>query len=686
MRINQRPSIPFAKCRRQVHLDFHTGPACEKVGRDFDKKTFAQTIKNAHINSMTVFAKCYYPTKFGKMHPHLDFDLLGAQIKALHSVGARAPIYLTMNWDDYAGEIHSEWVVVEKSGTAKIRPPLTAMSPQNGPLGWTHVDVLTGYGEYLVSQVREILDMYGDAVDGFFFDICTPQTNYSAMSQARMRSEGVEIDNDWAVWEYARMKYYAYVKRLSDIVLKARPDASIFYNFSVNPTLNLMLPYQTHLEIESPSLCDLRLTVFSRHAAVMSRQARTTKYTFLGMTGRFHKAWGDFGGIKTSHQLEYEVGTIVAAGGLISVGDQLHPHGVLDPAVYALIGKCFGKIESLEPWLNDAVTEAEVALLAVGNMDPAGKDWDKYNSAHFSDLNGAAQMFLEKGVQFDVIEAATPIADKYKVLVLSDGSLISDDLRDRITEFIVRGGKLILSGTAVKNDIPAVPVRYVSPAPTTPSYLRLDTFLTRLPSSELSCDYDYVFYDTAHVVEPTTSTAESFGTLSQALFNRTWKHLTSHAHAPVGDSLGSPIVVRDPSVLYFAAPLLGSFMQHDYWCYRDIALAALEDWMPRRLIVPRAPGWMEFSLHTQVLDTCKRKVVHIVAYHPRRTWQSTPHVDQGWSVSGVGFRLLDVEGWGLPKRVYLAPEEEEMDFKMNEEYVDVELEKVEIHTVVVVEW
>ncbi|RUS33468.1 glycosyl hydrolase 6-domain-containing protein [Jimgerdemannia flammicorona] len=643
-----RPSIPFAKCRRQVHLDFHTGPTCENVGRDFDKETFAQTVKNAHINSMTVFAKCYYPTKFGKMHPYLDFDLLGAQIEALHSVGARAPIYLTMNWDDYAGEIHSEWVVVEKSGIAKIRPPLTAM------FGWAHVDVLTGYGEYLVSQVREILDMYGDAVDGFFFDICAPQTNYSAMSQARMRSEGVEIDNDGAVWEYVRVKYYAYVKRLSDVVLKARPDASIFYNSSVKPTLNLMLPYQTHLEIESLP------------------------------TGGW--AWGDFGGIKTSHQLEYEVGTIVAAGGLISVGDQLHPHGVLDPAVYTLIGKCFGKIESLEPWLNGAVTEAEVALLAVGNMDPAGKDWDKYNSAHFSDLNGAAQMFLERGVQFDVIEATTPIADKYKMLVLSDGSLISDDLRDRITEFIARGGKLILSGTAVKNDIPAVPVRYVSPAPTTPSYLRLDTFLTRLPSSELSCDYDYVFYDTAHVVEPTTSTAESFGTLSQALFNRTWKHLTSHAHAPVGDSLGSPIVVRDPSVLYFAAPLLGSFMRNDYWCYRDIVLAALEDWMPRRLIVPRAPGWMEFSLHVQVLGTCKRKIVHIVAYHPRRTWQSKPHVDQGWSVTGVGFRLLDAEGWGLPRRVYLAPEEEEVEFKMKEGYVDVELEKVEIHTVVVVEW
>ncbi|RUS21280.1 glycosyl hydrolase 6-domain-containing protein [Endogone sp. FLAS-F59071] len=658
MKFNQRASIPFANCRRQVHLDFHTGPACEDVGRDFDQETFAKTVQDAHINSMTVFAKChhgfsYYLTKVGKVHPHLDFDLLGAQIDALHSVGARAPIYLTMNWDDYAGELHSEWVVVEKSGIAKIRPPLTAMSPQNGPIGWTHVDVLTGYGDYLLSQVQEILDLYGDAVDGFFFDICSPQSSYSAESQARMRAAGIEIDDDRAVWEYVKTGFYAYLRTLTDTVLEARPDASIFYNFTVGPALNFVLPYQTHLEIE-------RVT--------------------------WAIAWGDFGGIKTTHQLEYELGTVVAAGGLISVGDQLHPRGILDPAVYSLIGKCFGKIESLEPWLDGAVPDAEVALLAVGDMDPANKDWEMHNAAHFSDLNGAAQVFLERGIQFDIIEATTLIADKYKVLVLPDGSLISDNLRNRITEFIAKGGKLILSGRAVSNNIPAVPVRYISPAPTTPSYLHLDSFLTRLPNSELSKDYDYVFYDTAHVVEATSDAAETFGTLHQALFNRTWKHLTSHAHAPVGKSLSSPLVVRNPSVLYLAAPLLGAFMRHDYWCYRDIFLASLEDWLPRRLIVPRAPGWMEFSLHTQAEEARRRKVVHIVAYHPRRTWQSTPHVDQSWSVSGVGFRVLDAEGWGEPRRVYLAPSEEKVEFTVEDKYVVVELEKVDIHMVVVVEW
>ena len=39
----------------------------------------------------------------------------------------------------------------------------------------------------------------------------------------------------------------------------------------------------------------------------------------------------------TQVQLDYECGTILAAGGRICVGDQLHPRGVLDPAVYRTV-------------------------------------------------------------------------------------------------------------------------------------------------------------------------------------------------------------------------------------------------------------------------------------------------------------------------------------------------------------
>ena len=54
------------------------------IGESFDKKQWQDALKLGHVNSVTAFSKChhgwsYHPTKVGKMHPHLGFDLLRAQ-------------------------------------------------------------------------------------------------------------------------------------------------------------------------------------------------------------------------------------------------------------------------------------------------------------------------------------------------------------------------------------------------------------------------------------------------------------------------------------------------------------------------------------------------------------------------------------------------------------------------------
>src|SRR5256885_7114543 len=76
---------------RQIHLDFHTSPFIRDVGVDFDADEFAKTMAAAHVNSVTVFAKChhghlYYNTKRPERHPGLKrgLNLLGQQVEALH--------------------------------------------------------------------------------------------------------------------------------------------------------------------------------------------------------------------------------------------------------------------------------------------------------------------------------------------------------------------------------------------------------------------------------------------------------------------------------------------------------------------------------------------------------------------------------------------------------------------------
>jgi Hypothetical glycosyl hydrolase 6/Beta-galactosidase trimerisation domain len=669
---------------RQVHLDFHTSAACEDVGADFDPQVFTETVKMGHVNSMTIFAKChhgfsYYPTKVGTMHPHLKFDLMGQQIEALHTIGVRAPIYVSLMWDDLAGEQHGEWIIVEKSGNMLMRPPLSNQSPVLGGWGWTTLDPTSFYGDYVIAQVQEICRAY--PVDGFFFDICFPLPNYAPWGQAKMRQAGVPLDDDQAVFQFTVLGFNAYVQRLSSVVREHVPEATIFFNGTVTPLMEMTIPFQTHLEIESLPTSSHAWGYL--HYPIMSRQARTAEVDFLGMTGRFHKSWADFGGLKDRDQLDYECGTIVGSGGKISVGDQLHPRGVLDPAVYRLLGHSFGRIEQLEPWLEGARPTTEVAILSqlkpmTGLRIPG----------HSDDVEGAAQFFLETAIQFDIIDPAATAFSDYKTLILPDGFAVDAALKTKLEEFIASGGKLIMSGTAAldpasgKFVLDGVPVTYAAPAPTTPSYLRLNQAL--VGETELATDYDYVFYEQAHQVRPVDGST-SHGELRQALFNRTWEHFTSHAHAPVGASLGSPLVVEKGNILYFAVPFFGAYRNHDYWAYRAIAFNALRDFLPHPLLVPSGPGWAEFTLHTQHYGSSQamRKIVHIVTYHPRRTLQPVPHVDQSWTTSGLSMKVL-FEG-NTPQRVYLAPDYQTLDFVREGDYVRIDLPPVGTHAVVVLE-
>jgi hypothetical protein len=403
------------------------------------------------------------------------------------------------------------------------------------------------------------------------------------------------------------------------------------------------------------------------------------------MTGRFHKAWADFGGLKTRDQLDYECGTIVAAGGEVSVGDQLHPSGVLDPAVYRLLEHSFGRVEKLEPFLRDSKPAAEVAILSAHEPSFLGSI---PMNAYVADVDGAAQLFLEAAIQFDILDPSYGSFDDYQALVLPNGMAVDEQLREKLEGFLSSGGKLILSGTAALDretgefDLRGIPVAYEGTAPTVPSYLRLDEALAG--DTELAADYDYVFYDQAHLVRPLDG-AVAHGELRRALFERTWEHFTSHAQAPVGESLGSPVVVHDENILYFAAPLFGAYRDHDYWAYREVARNAIRDFLPRPLLKLTGPGWVEATLHEQPEDEGhpERKIVHLVAYHPRRTTQPVQHVDQSWPTSGLGVEVLT--GERKVERVYLAPGGEPLDFDAVDDYARIGLPPVGAHAAIVLE-
>jgi hypothetical protein len=664
---------------RQIHLDFHTALEVDAVGNLFDAETFVETLQTGCVDTINIFAKChhgysYYPTKTGTMHPKLKFDLLGCMIESLHRADIRCPVYVSVKWDDLAAINHPEWVCVNKEGKLVMRPVLS------GEWGWSTMDVSSGYADYFMSQIEELIDLYGSEIDGWWFDICAPVPNYSPWGMDRMRKAGVNLEDDQAVRRYARQQDLKFFERVSRYCHQKLPERSIYYNGTTDAAMGEMAPYMTHYEVESlPTSGDWGYM----HYPVFARQARSYGKEVIGMTGRFHRSWADFGGLKTQDQLDYECGVILSAGGRICVGDQLHPHGVLDPAVYRLVGKSFERVKALEPYLYDAQPAVEAALISATKPETAMYGIGELHP----DVDGAAQMLLEAGIQFDIVDESIEL-DRYQTVFVPDSFSLSPRWLEKLNAFLASGGKLVVSGTGALDretgqfQLEEIPVTYRGPAPTKPSYLRPDAAM--LGDSELAADYDYVFYNQAHLVSAHPD-AIPYGEIKRAMFNRTWEHFTSHRHAPVGETLDAPIAVRKGSVLYFSAPLFGAYQAWDFWAYRAMAVELLRDFLPPALVIPNTPGWVEVTVHDQpaAADHAERKIIHVVAYHPRRTTQTIPHVDQSWATSGLSVK---VRMNGTPiERVYLAPQMQELTHSINGDYAVIELPPVGAHAVIVVD-
>lgn len=566
---------------RQVHLDFHTSPFIPDVGGDFNAAAFAETMEAARVNSATVFAKChhgqcYYPTRNGVSHPAIgDRDLLGEQIEALHQRGIRAPIYTTVVWEEDVAQKHPEWRQLAKSGHFAG----TGDGPDGkaGHVGmWKFNNFLDpDYQDYFEAHLKEILERYGKEVDGFFIDILffSPDAGYSEASLAFKRKHGLSGDDPATFARFQGLAQAAFARRFTVLIHGCRPDASVFYNAQNDGNMHhevgprTRAAYQTHNEIESLPSGFWGYQHFPRMARAQARWGKP----WLAMTGRFQKMWGDFGGIKPQAALEYECFRSQALGGANSVGDQLPPRGILDPAAYDLIGSVFAQLEEAEPFY----AEGRLLQPKVGIFSSSYAGYDGGKSEE-----GVVQLCEDSHYDCAVIDGLDEI-DGFDLLILPDSTRVDRELASRIENFVTKGGKLLLSHeSGLDHDgqwaLGFLDLEFHGSVDKYPTFWRArDSFLPEMGAS------DRVFYEQGLRLQP----GDGFEVLVDRVlpyFKRTDIRFSSHFQTPpVRDPDAFPAVFANAQLLVFADPIFREYRQTGNLAVRDVWRAAM-----RRLIGP----------------------------------------------------------------------------------------------------
>ncbi|MBU2866568.1 alpha-amylase family protein [Pacificibacter marinus] len=667
---------------RQIHLDFHTSGQIPDIGSQFDPKAFGAAFYDAHADSVTVFSKChhgysFHPTGIGEMHPNLDFDLLRAQIDALHAVNIKTPIYLSATWDELAATNHPEWRTISPDGGS----PREGTNP-NGA-GWAFLDYSTPYLDYLCRQTEEVMQRYPDG-DGIFIDIALQLPSVSVSAQRGMDALGMDWTCPQDQRKFTEHSMENFFERVTDSVRKHDPKMPLFFNAGHvrKGRRKHYTNYYSHLELESLPTAGWGYD----HFPLSARYIDTVGIPFLGMTGKFHFHWGEVGGYKKPEALIYECGAMLAHGARCSIGDHLHPTGKIDDSTMNIIGPAFKWVADREPWAEDSVNRAQIGLLSAEAIDPldfTGLPNDAKNLFEGPD-SGASRVLLEGQFAFDVLDCESDFT-LYKLLILPDVIRVDAALQSKIEDFTRAGGQVLLTGksgidpeTGFGFDVGATwhgtsddtQGDYVLPVPELRAENLNDPLFMYQPSEQI-----------------TVSDGTSLGEIYAPYFDRTPRHFSGHVNAPSKpDASGFAAGVRKGNFTYLAHPIFTSYFTAGSVAMLEIAeqtiRLALKDAPLVKVNLPRAG-----RVTVRHQSAQNRDVVHLLFATPvQRGNLEGKAIQPIQDLVSLHDVIVDLHVTSQVAKVRLVPEDEALPFTTTEDRIAFTVPQVRGHQMIEVSY
>jgi hypothetical protein len=649
---------------RQVHLDFHTSEHIPGIGKDFSKEQFQRMLKLGHVDSITVFAKChhgwsYHPTEASEIHPQLSFDLLGAMIEAAHEIDVKTPVYISAGLDEKLTRRYPQWLV--RNLNESIKWTADFMKP-----GYHEFCMNTPYLDMLVAQIEEVASRYD--VDGIFLDIVGVRECYCQSCIASIRAEGHDPRDLKAMNVMWEKTYLNYTKRTNEAVNKHKPNVTVFHNGGhITRGRRDLAKQNTHLELESLPTGGWGYD----HFPLSARYAQPLGMDFLGMTGKFHLSWGEFGGYKHPNALRYETALNLANGARSSVGDQLHPAGYMDEATYALIGAAYKEVEVKEPWCTDTEAVADIGLLSLESITSSESAVDRAGPTDA----GAVRMLLEGKWLFDVIDQESDFL-RYKVVILPDRIQLNQVLLAKLEAFTQAGGKLLASGQSglieegerFAFDLGA---RWISKDPYQPSYFRPNFSIAGLPEAA------YVMYSPGQRIELLAG-GSSLGERLDPYFNRDVFTFSSHAHTPYTLTGSGPAMTVGKHGIYFAWNVFEEYAEKGSLVLRETIDYALNQLLPNRSLRTNLPAQGVVTLQKQ--EKNRRWINHLLYASPVRRGLSTEIIED---IVPLHHIEVEVRVPHTVQTVTLAPSCDELAFEQQGEIVRYVVPTLHNHQMVV---
>jgi len=408
------------------------------------------------------------------------------------------------------------------------------------------------------------------------------------------------------------------------------------------------------------------------HFAIMSRYVRNLGLDYLGMDARFHRSWGDFGGLRNQAALDYECFRMLAQAGKCSVGDQLHPRGKLVKPAYERIGRTYKSVAEKEPWCTGAKAVTEIGYLSTAHfVVPA--------SVAPSD-EGITNLLEELHYQFDTLDHESDFS-RYSVIILPDGHRFNDHLLNKVRAYLTGGGKLILShqsgldAAGKQFALTELGLEYLGPSPNQGN--KGDYFEVLEGANAGIAPMVHFTYVPGSVVKAQPGTT-ALARIWKPYFDRNYQHFSSHEQTAYDQPTDHVAAAQKGNVIYISFPVFGGYANNAYEVQKLLVRNCIQRLLPNPLVKTDLPSTAELT----VTEQNGRRIVHVLHYPAARRAPDLDIVEEVIPLSNVNIALRTDQ---KPKQVYLAPQRHTLKLDYNDGYASIVVPSVQGHQMAVFE-
>jgi len=431
-----------------LHFDFHAGDDCTEIGKNVTRAMLEALITQVRPDYVQCDCKGYmgyasYPTTVGVPVPGFVHD----QLRLWREVTARHGVAL---YAHYAGG--------EDKATLKRHPDWAQVDAAGQPHA-AKVSVFSPFLEaVMLPQLRELCDDYG--LDGVWIDSDAWATaigpDWHPTGVQRFRDETGRADaprsaQDTGYHDYLDFCRRAWRERLAACVTAMRAHQPAFQVTS-NWAYSSRMPEPPAIDVaflsgDFPMRDSVRWARFE--ARCLASQGKPWDLMAWGFIGQWWK--GEAICTKTAVQLQQEASMVLTVGGGFQPYFLQQRDGSIDDWTVPVMAEVAAFCRAREKICHRARPVPQVGLLYAGSSLYASVDtlFAPWTDA-LTPIQGVLDLLLDAQYSVDILmehHLATRLAD-YPLLVVPEWAGLVPPVRDELLAYVREGGNLLLIGPA----------------------------------------------------------------------------------------------------------------------------------------------------------------------------------------------------------------------------------------------